>query len=162
MTYFAGNYQAEVLDQGFSKSPTKGTPYFFLHLKVLGRYDPDGKLVECPQFERTYEQYVKEQVGIRIFRKQLKSLGVEVGSLTQLFPGTPGCVSLVGRKIDVVCKMESYQGKQKERWSILESHERLDLNAVRMLDDQHRHLLQGSGQAPSPAVTTPNDTDVPF
>jgi hypothetical protein len=163
VTYSVGKYLAEVLDQDFSKSEAKGTPFFYLSLKILGRYDEQAQLQECPRYERTYRQYVAEEVGASILLKHLKTIGVEVTRLTQLAPGTPSHVSLVGRKIDVACELEVYQGKQQERWTIPQRQEKLDLDAVRALDDKFGHLLVKSGdQARPAAVTAPNDSDAAF
>src|SRR2546421_449134 len=117
-TYDKGKYRAEILDQGFAESPSKGTPYFFLQLRILGRYDADDKLHECPKYERTYCQYLTKDTGVNILMGDLKSLEVQVSDLTQLDPASPNHVRLAGRQIDVVCNLETYQGRQDERWSI--------------------------------------------
>jgi hypothetical protein len=163
-TYSPGNYQAEVLDQGYEESSSKGTPGFFLQLKIRGRYGPDGQLGECPQYERTYIQYIGNEAGVRILKSDLKVLGIEITDLAQLVPGSHDHISLVGRTIDVVCKQETYQGRPRERWSIPRSRKKLDMDAIRSLGDQFGHLLRdGKAQAASsPAVTQPNDSDSAF
>jgi hypothetical protein len=164
-TYGKGKYQAEVLEQGFTTARTTGTAGFFLQLKILGRYDGEGKLQECPQFERTVTQYLANDTGVKILRDDLKALGVRITALEQLNPAEPGHVSLVGRKIDVDCKVEVYQGRQRERWDIRRSQNTLNSAEVRALGDQYNPLLRdGNGQAsPGPAPSpAPNDSDVPF
>src|SRR5215831_2289341 len=52
-TYTAGKYLAEILHQGFEKSPVKGTSCFVLQLKVLARLDAYGRQQPCPQYERS-------------------------------------------------------------------------------------------------------------
>jgi hypothetical protein len=130
---------------------------------ALIKYD-GGKLVEGCQHERTYRQYLNTDTGVRILTGDLKTLGVQVTDLTQLDPATPGYVSLAGRKIDVACDLESYQGKQRERWGIPRSRKKLDLSAVRTLNDQFGHLLRdGNAQAkPAPGAPAPNNSDQPF
>ena len=162
-TYTKGKYRAEVLEQGFERS-RKGTPAFYLQLKILGSYNAQDQLKDCPQFERTCRQYVNTDTGVRILKAIMKDIGVEFTRLVQLDPGTPGHLNLVGRQIDVTCELESYQGQQQERWGISRSHEKLDLDAVRDLDSQFGHVL-GDGSSPtkpSSAVERPNDSDVPF
>jgi hypothetical protein len=163
-TYANGKYEAEILDQGFEESSTKHTPYFFLQLRILGRYDAQDKLQECLNYERTYQQYLANDTGVDILKSDLKALGVEVTDLTQLDPGCPKFINLVGRKIDVVCKLETYQGAQRERWSIYRSRKKLNLDSVRALNDRFGHLLRdGNGQAkPAPGVAAPNKADAPF
>jgi hypothetical protein len=163
-TYTKGKYQAEVIEQGLTSSAAKGTPGFSLQLKILKRYDASGGLVECPQYERTYMQYLANETGVNILRADLKALSVQVTTFAQLDPATPDHVNLVGRQIDVTCDLEAYQGKQRERWGIARTRSTLPPEAVRALDDQFGHLLRGgSGQAqPAPAVTAPNESDAPF
>jgi hypothetical protein len=163
-TYAKGKYRAEILDQGFEESATKGTPCFYLLLVIIGRYDDEDKVQECPRYERTYRQYLANETGVNILRGDLKTLGVQVNDLTQLDPSTVGHVRLAGRQIDVICDLESYQGKQRERWGLPRLRKKLDLGAIRALSDQFGHLLQGNnGQAkPAPVVPKPNDSDVPF
>src|SRR4051794_8554359 len=98
-TYEKGLYQAQILGQGFEASAAKGTPYFFLQIRILGRYDAQGQLQPCPQYERTICQYLGNEVGVTILLAQLRSIGVVVTDLTQLDPATPGHFSLVGRRI---------------------------------------------------------------
>jgi hypothetical protein len=160
-TYSKGRYQAKVLDQGFEKSAAKGTPYFFLQFLILSGYGTDGQLQECPRYERTYRQYLNTETGVSIFRGDLKTLGVQISDLAQLDPGSPNHVTLVGRTIDVFCDLDSYQGKQVERWRIPRTGRKLSPDAVRAINDQFGHLLHdGSGQAqPAPA---PKKSDAPL
>jgi hypothetical protein len=162
-TYSKGKYLAEILEQGLTTSAAKGTPGFYLQLKILKRYDANGGPVECPQYERTYTQYLANETGVNILKADLKALGVQVTTFAQLDPATPDHVNLVGRQIDVTCDLESYQGKQRERWGIARTRSALAREAVRALDDQFGHLLRGgSGQAqPAPAVTAPNNSNAP-
>jgi hypothetical protein len=162
-TYSAGTYKAKVTGQGFEESSKKGTPCFFLQFKVLGRYDEKGELQECQQYERTYRQYLANDVGVGILKGDLRTLGVEIASLAQLDLETPGAIKLVDREIDVVCEHEPYQGRVQERWSLPRPRQKkLDLNSIRELDDRFGHLLRGSGQATQAPPVVPNDSDVPF
>jgi hypothetical protein len=162
-TYSDGKYLAEVTGQGFGKSSRKGTQYFFLELKILSRYDAQDQLQGCPQHQRVYQQYLAGEIGVKYLLGDLKSLDVQVKHLADLQPGMPNHVSLVGRKIDVVCKVEPFEGKEMERWTIPPKRQKLDLQAVRALDDQFGHLLrEGGGQARPPTPVTPNDSDTPF
>jgi hypothetical protein len=163
-TYVKGRYQAEIQDQGFEQSSVKGTPCFYMQLRILARYDDQGKPMPCPQYERTYRQYLSNEIGLGILKGDLKTLGVEFTQLRQLDPAVPGHINLTGRKIDVVCETDMYDGRQVERWGIPRSRKKLDLDAVKQLDDKFGHLLRCSNSpaAPSPAVTEPNKSDEPF
>ena len=41
-TYVEGRYLAKVLDQGFGKSESKGTPFFFCQIRILARIGDGG------------------------------------------------------------------------------------------------------------------------
>ena len=158
-TYTSGRYLAEVLDQGFEESSSKGTPGFFLKLKILSRYAADGQLEECQPYERHYIQFLGNETGVNILRADLKALGVQFTDLEQLDPTNPSHDRLVGRKIDVVCEVEVYDGRERERWRI--PRKKLGLDAVRALSAQYRHLLRdGNAPAPpAPPAAGPNDND---
>jgi hypothetical protein len=163
-TYSEGRYQAEILEHGFEESSVKGTPGFFIQLKILARYDEEGRLRECPQYERTYRQYLANETGVNILRGDMKAIDVQLEDLAQLDPGAPKGLNLRGRKIDVACRLETYQGQQRERWGIARNRKKLNLNEVRILNDRFGHLLRdGKSQAgPAPAVTEPNQRDSAF
>jgi hypothetical protein len=163
-TYPRGKYQAKVIDQGFEQAASTGTVCFFMQLLVLGRYDEQGNLQECPKFERSYKQYLANETGINILKGDLKSLGVEATDLVQLNLDSQGAISLRDRTIDVVCDHETYKGKVVERWQFPRTRKKLDLDSVRALNDKFGHLLQGGNGQPKPPTppAKPNDSDVPF
>jgi len=65
----------------------------------------------------------------------------------------------------MACDLDTYKGRQVERWSLPRSRNRLQQQAVRALGDRFNHLLRNGdasaspGPAPSPA---PNNSDTPF
>jgi hypothetical protein len=161
-TYTPGTYKAEVVGQGFGASPVKGTPCFSLQIRVVGRHDGQGRVLECPSFERSCDQYLAKETGAAILRGDLSALGVEVTQLAQLEPGTPGHVSLVGRTIDVTCEHEVYQGRVRERWRVHRPRTKLDLDSVRDLDARFGHLFSRPTPAsPAPPPTPPGDAASP-
>jgi hypothetical protein len=156
-SYVEGRYLAEVLDQGFGQSEVKHTDYFYLTLKVLGRYDLQGQLQACPQHVRTYQQFLANETGINILFGDLKAIGVEIADLTQLYTGAPDYANLVGRQIHVCCALETYAGKERERWSIFRPRRKLDLDAVRALNERFRQSLRGGGESNPPAGASGSD-----
>jgi hypothetical protein len=94
----------------------------------------------------------------------LKTLGIQVSDLTQLDAGAANAVTLVGRKIEVTCDHESYQGKLRERWGIPRARKKIAPGAVRGLNDKFGHLLRSDEAAPQPPppVREPNRSDEPF
>jgi hypothetical protein len=159
-TYVPGRYRAVILEQGFSRALTDSR-YFYLLFRITGRYRDDGVLEECPQYERDYRQYLTTQIGVRILRGDLETLGVQVTTFEQLDPNLDGHVCLAGREVDVTCRHEAFNGRVRERWTITRTTPRLDLADLRELDSQFGALLRGASAqpAPKPVVNPPTDTD---
>jgi hypothetical protein len=162
-TYEDARYRADVVGQRFIESSIKGTPGFELQLKILGRYGPGDELLECPQYERTYTQYLSNEIGVNILKDDLQALGVEFSDFAQLDPAKPGAINLVGRQVDVRCKIENREGREQERWSIARSRKPLGQDAVQQLNLRFGHLLRPGGtSAPPPPPVAPNPSDDPF
>jgi hypothetical protein len=163
-TYSEGDYLAKVIAQGFESSIMKETPFFFLQLSIIGRYDSTGcEIQHCPQYERSYRQYVNTETGVNLLKRDLKTLAVEFGDLKQLSPDFPGHLSLVGREIKVFCKIEMYKGKPQEWWEIPCPRAKLDPIALQRLSDQFTHLFGDQSNQPKPPATPPpaNPSDEP-
>src|SRR5262245_13409751 len=141
-TYSPGKYRAAVVDQGFVESPSRGTPGFFLQLRILKRYGANDALEACPEYERTLTQYLANATGVNSLLVQLKAIGVTVTDLAQLDPEAAGGVRLAGMEIDVECEVESYLGRERERWGIPRSRKKLKPDAIRALSDRFGHLLR--------------------
>jgi hypothetical protein len=159
-TYMPGTYRAKIIAQGFEQSSVKQTPCFFLQMKIQGRHDSQGQVQDCPQYERTYLQYLANDTGVAILRGDLQRLGVTVSDLTLLEPGVEGHISLVGRTIDVVCEHEPFNGQTRERWRISRPRKKLDLDSLGQLNAKFRHVLGGSPGAENtalPSNTTPGE-----
>jgi hypothetical protein len=159
-TYTASKYQAEVKEQGFEQ-PDGGTPYFYLQLQILHRVDAAGRPQDCPQYERTYRQYLGETgVGFRILAADLRALGVEVDELERLDPASADAINLVGRRIDVECAIESYNGRPVERWRVARERKKLSPAALLGLGEKFRASRQGNQTAaPQPEPNPPGDPE---
>ena len=102
-------------------------------------------------------------MGVNILRGDLNALGVQVPNLDLLNPDVTDHVSLVGREIDVECEIESYKGKQKERWSIPHRKlPKLGRDEIRDLDAKFGHLFRDGTAPPKLPATKPNSTDNTF
>jgi hypothetical protein len=163
-TYRKGKYRAIILDQWFDESRKKKTPGFFLLLKIVKRYGAKDELEACPEYERTYQQYLANETGVNILLGDLKAIGVQITDPTQLLPDAPGAVRLAGKEIDVQCEIEMYNGQERERWRIARSQTKMTLDAVRALNDKFGHLFRNGEATPQPAppVREPNRSDNPF
>src|SRR5271165_4380810 len=102
-TYSKGLYKVKILGQEFLASSAKGTPGFALKIEIIGRHGVDGKLEPCQQYERQYIQWLANDTGVNILKRDLKAIGVQITDLTQLAPSTPNHRSLVGMQVDMSC-----------------------------------------------------------
>jgi hypothetical protein len=163
-TYENGRYRALILNHGFTKSPTKGTPAFYLELRILKRYGTNDELEDCPVNKQKYEQYLANDTGINILRGDLKAIGVNITDLAQLDPEATGGLHLAGMEIDVECELETFNGRQRERWGIPRTSKKLKLDEIRALNDRFGHLLRNGEAAPqsAPPVREPNRSNDPF
>jgi len=104
----------------------------------------------CPQYERTYRQYLANDTGVKILTGDLQALGVTVSRLSRLELTDPDPVRIVGRHIDVLCELEVYQGKTRERWRVAR-RKKLSLGDVRALDGRFGGLLSAT-ESPGGAI----------
>ena len=134
-TYYAeGPYRAEIKEQGLSKSKNDN-PQFFLKIVVLESLDINP--ISYQQYERTIFWTVTEKT-IDFVVDKLATLGFQGASFRQLDPSHVGHQSFVGQEIEVYCKLETYEGKEREKWDLSftggGTQEPLDESEARKLD----------------------------
>jgi len=161
-TYYAqGPYRAEVIDQGLSQSST-GNPQIFLRIQILESLDINPITVE--QYERTIYWTLTEKT-IEFTLDKLVQLGFKGASFRQLDPLHQGHHSFIGQQIEVYCKIELYQGKEREKWDLSFSGggpEPLDEAEARKLDAMFgRKLKEKCGAAAASTGMQPNDDPPP-
>lgn len=119
LAFEAGSYMGRITKWGLSAAKT-GTPQFFATFVPLGRIDPakpsdTENLIACPDWERTVFRAITENT-IDFVARDLAALGYTRDTFDQLDPEHADAHSFADMEIRVVCKHESYQGKEKERW----------------------------------------------
>lgn len=115
MTYFAqGAYKCEVLDQGLSISKTE-KPQIWLQVRVLESID--NPELTLNQYERTIYWTLTDKT-IDFTLEKLERLGFSGDSFRNLDPNVEGHHSFVGQVIDCYCKLETYEGKEREKWDL--------------------------------------------
>jgi hypothetical protein len=179
MLYQAGRYRAEVIQQAMGKASTNN-PQFTLRIKILEAYTAPG-VVEpvAQQYERTIYRVITEK-SMAGFERDLEALGLEVTSMKQLDPATPGYTSVVGTVIDCLCAANEWNGETNEKWSVAwldragGDIEVTPLNPAeyRQLDALFSKSKKGGGKvkataekvktAPAPVTGRITDDDVPF
>lgn len=165
--YSQGPYLAEIIDQGLSQSGT-GNPQIFLRIRVLESTDVNPITVE--QYERTIYWTLTEKT-IEFTLDKLAQLGFKGTSFRQIDPLHQGHHSFIGQQIDAYCKVETYQGKEREKWDLSfgggGAPEPLDDSETRKLDALFGRKLKekcgsgGSAAPPREAVAAMQTDDVP-
>jgi hypothetical protein len=164
-TYSPGRYKARIKDYGWCEAST-GTPQFFIQLEILNRYDNDGALVDCPQFERTFYRAISlkdekaKQTCISMLKGDLSAIGVHVDDEAQLDPQHPQAINLFAKELDVLMTLESYQGAPRERWHV-RSAERQKLSIADLRSRIGGPLFRKGNNTPPPASPPPVD-DTPY
>lgn len=178
MTYYArGAYKAEIVAQGLGESST-GNPQFWLQVRILECLEPAAQPVE--QYDRTIFWSITEGT-VEFVCEKLKRLGFTGDKFSQLDPNDPACQSFVGQEVELFCKLETYEGKEREKWDLSRGAPSgpnvtpLDATAARKLDTLFGRKLKEAmrGTAPKangtavkvaePVAAAPvNDDGIPF
>ena len=119
--YPEGAYRGEIVDQGLSQS-SNGNAQIWLKIQVDGgqQYDAHERMIYWTITEKTID-FVLEKLELLGFTGQsFKDLDLN-GNRPQSF---------VGRTEDFWCKIEYYDGKEKERWDLSRGD-----TAVKSLDE---------------------------
>jgi hypothetical protein len=178
--YEPARYRARITRQSLGENK-KGNPELQIHFKPYGIYGPDGQL---QPFDFPYERTVylvftdatlgtPDQPGWVI--ATLAHLGFTGDSFALLDPGEPNHVSFVNQEVDVFCEVETYEGKEREKWNIqrqttVSTQKPLEKKGIRALDAKFGRVLktmsptrpiQPSMPAPAMASVMPEE-EIPF
>lgn len=115
-----GKYVVEIIDQGMGVT-TNGNVQFVLKFKVLGKVDPanpNNYFKNEVQSERAMYRVINENT-IDFALDELRVLGFEGSSFSQLDPKDSKHVSFVGHQVDMQCQHKADLNNQpKEEWSV--------------------------------------------
>lgn len=171
--YAEGLYQVEFTGQEFGEND-KGTPVLALKFVVLAEYRAGQPCDFQPgdQKERTLRRYLTDKT-VNYFIDDLQRLGANITSFKMLDPSLAGHHSFVGKKFDLWCGHEEYNGDIREKWQIPMGDgtpmKKVDPAKLRALDNQFGAALKGAfaGKAPAPMAqesggSIATDDDIPF
>jgi hypothetical protein len=181
--YDQGNYAVRIVGQSLTENK-KGNPELQLTIKIVGQYAADGELHPIDsEFNRTIFLTLTDGTIGTADRpgwvlEVLQYLGFTGASLAALDPDDKHHVSFVGRECNAYCKVETYEGKEREKWNISRPREAkpaapIDKKKLRGLDARFGKTLKAfAGRAPatvppseppaSPAAAATADDDIPF
>lgn len=115
--YKTGLHTGECIGQFMGQSESgKKTPYFALKFNILARVENEQEYPVDPG-ERTVYLYLSE-AALDMSVDVLSHLGYDKDSLKFLDPSQQGFFNFAGKTCDLWCKIEEYQGKEKEKWSV--------------------------------------------
>lgn len=170
LAFEQGTYIGRITNWGLSKAKT-GTPQFFVSFQPLGRIDqsrPDdmNNLIPCADFERTVFRAITEKT-VEYFAKDLTQLGYPHSTFDYLDREHPQAHDFDGQEIRVLCKHDSYMGKEKEKWEFAWSGDgftptSIDRTGVKELNAMFgKHLKKGPAATSRPAPTKPTNGKSP-
>lgn len=113
--YQTGLHSGECVGQ-FMDAPQGKSPYFALKFVIQKRI-VNNEEHTVDQQERTVYLYLTDK-ALEMTSEILAHLGYDKDSLRWLDPKRDGYFNFVGKKCDLWCKHEEYQGEVREKWSI--------------------------------------------
>jgi hypothetical protein len=112
--YEQGAYRCEIIDQGLSQS-SNGNPQIWLKIQVMESVDhPEEQL---QSYDRTVFWTITDKT-VNFVLDKLDALGFSGESWRQLDLNHANPQSFVGTSADFFCKLETYEGKERERWDL--------------------------------------------
>jgi hypothetical protein len=106
-----GTCVGQWLDQPQGKSP-----YFALKFNIEARIQGEQE-IPVEQNERTVYLYLTDK-ALDMTAEVLAFLGYDKDSLRWLDPAKDGFFNFAGKRVDLWCKHQEYEGETKEKWSI--------------------------------------------
>lgn len=181
--YEEGLYIGDCIGQFMGQSETRGTPYFAMRFSILARVKNEQEH-NVAQKERTVYMYLSEK-SMPYTIENLAYLGFEGTSVAQLDPSSPNHHSFIGKRCDLWCKIEPYEGSPQEKWSVSVPYEPKPVKAIepkdmRRLDDLFGKSMKsrkpasksaapaakpapsGGGTAVADRPAPPTQDDIPF
>jgi hypothetical protein len=183
--YEPGNYVAEVLQQALGENENTGTSQLVLQVKILGKPDPADpeSYMATQQYTRTIYCYITPKT-IDYFIENLKTLGFQGSSFSELDPSSPNFQSFAGRQIEVYCQHETNtrSGELHEKWGISSGSKSIEIKPLTTKKTRELDMLFGKNlralkaeqsqskpaPAPAPGAAPPQDwgvitdDDVPY
>lgn len=131
-------------------------------LGLVDQSSPEAGLLRCPNFERTIFRAITDKTVDYVI-EELRSLGYDRTSFSALDPNARDSFDFRDIEFDAVCKHETYQGNQKERWEFkrgMSDVTPLEVSEVSKLDALFGKKLiagkpAGSPQRSATAQSTP-------
>lgn len=176
-TFTAGYYVGHIQKWNLSEAGT-GNPQFVINFIPAYKKGPKGAKEECPNDPRSVYRVITDKT-IEYFANDLKALGYDRDTFDDLDPTSPNAFNFEGIEIEVRMKLETYDGRERERWELAmvkTEIKPLERQGISALNAQFANKLRelrmgGSGTAqartPAPAAATgyannAADDDVPF
>ncbi len=132
------------------------TPYFALKFNIVARVENEQEHA-CDSGERTIYLYLSEK-ALPMTTEVLEFLGYDKDSLKFLNPEQQGYFNFTGKRCDLWCKMEEWQGKPKEKWNISTPRKPptpIDDKELRRLDSLFGKAIRAQRGPGIPAATPP-------
>lgn len=185
--FHPGRYRARIDKQAVVENK-KGNPEVQLTIVILGRYANDTEVIPCTEgYQRTVFMTLSPlTIGTETkpgwVLQTLQSLGFNAQSFGQLDPAHEQACDLTGQEVDAVCQTNSYNGQDREKWSVRRPGgggnapgKPLERKGLKALDTKYGKVLKAVNKnAPPPAddanpdtppgedKPTPTEANIPF
>jgi hypothetical protein len=135
----SGKYKVRVDGYGMYRDERgEHHPMAMVDFTVVGMYDAEGNLQECPKVQRFYRQVLTENTAQWLF-SNLKSFGFTGKNLADFDPQSPNADNLYGRLVDATCTIKPgyNNGNPTEEWFPVPYRARLDRAELDRLQAQY-------------------------
>ena len=149
--YEQGRYRGRVTKQAIGETKTE-QPQFVLSFQVIAQYFGEDLENVAQVYERSMFRVINGNT-IQYVTQDLEQLGYPHDSFRFLSPDTPNFHNFAGHEFDFVCKHETYQGKESEKWSLARDGEGFEVkplatDKMRKLDALFGKQLKGGASTP--------------
>ena len=115
--YEAGTYNCRIVGQKLSKNERTSNYQVVITVMPLEQQDPAGEWHIVDGEERSMYFAVTEKAA-QWTVDRLATLGLFFDDWAQVDENNPNCCSIVGCTAVVNCKLETYDGRLRERWDV--------------------------------------------
>ncbi|HTF68643.1 MAG TPA: hypothetical protein VK638_38795 [Edaphobacter sp.] len=163
----------EIKQHALGKAQT-GTPQIVWLVKILGVSLDDAGTIDSFRPNQQYERRIYMALTERtapFVSEALQNIGFEGEKISQLDPGHPQHVSMIGNQVNLWCSHERDQkGDLREKWQFSRGPQKLELPSLNAKEVRELDALFGKGnrqtKPPAPAQNIHgeeiDDSDIPF
>ena len=156
--YTAGTYSARVVSQQLAKNQRTGNYQVIIKFEPQEILNPGGEWQPIHDAEQRTMYLSVTDRSAQLTVDKLAYLGLYFDDWWQVDQDSDNCVSIIGMPITLNCRMDTYEGRVRERWDVpLGGADvvSLDRSEADILNAQFGGLRPSRGKAESAADNAP-------